>query len=219
MPQAHGIDRAFPASEPGVWMLETPESKEWIARRSATRTTALYPGTAVRWGERIYEVVEHEVIPPGMHRYRLSAWEERLTVRTIESYDEHSEAARREDRRHRAALRHARWLILALAPLAGHLPAREQERLEREYDVSSTLLTVASALPLFFFGAIATVWLAIMGFTGIASPVPETILFLGVYFFLESGMRLASAISGNHPAGSFLGAAAFELWRLAKKRR
>ena len=215
MPSAHGEDLASPAGR--GWRLECVRPKAWTPRSRATRTSPEHPGTAVRWGGALFEVVS---LSRAAERvvYVLEPWVDAHTIRRIEEYSEESEAAGSADRLDQARRASRRRVLLVLAPLAGHLPAAVQEHWEREYDVSAALLTIASAVPLFLYGSMCALFLTILGFTGATFGIPVPWEVLGIYFLVESGVRIAPAWSASHPSGSVLGAAAYGIWLRASGR-
>ena len=212
MPSPHGRDRAAPA-DGGRWTIVSPVTKGWRRRRPGTRTTAEHPGTAVDWDGALFEVVAAEPAGSGV-RYTLAPWEDRHTIRVLEPYDEASETRRARERLDARQRSGKRRLLLLLSPLAGHLPAEVQERWEQEYDAPASLLTIVSALPLFVFGFLSAFSLAIRAITGVVLlPLPEKVLFFGVYLFVESGFRLSVGWSEGRGAGSAAGHVAWEIAR------
>jgi hypothetical protein len=194
--------------------------KGWRARVLAVRPRPEHPGTAVLWGDRRYEVVAAETLADGSVRYRLALWEDRHVMRHVETYDERAEARRREERDHAFRDRRYRLSVYAAALLAGHLPASVQHRLDEEYDISAATLTFVSAAPLFAAGAFCAIALTIRGVAGgdaIAAGIPTGLLVLGLYFFVESGLRLSLAVQGE-PCGSLAGHAAWALWTAMRNR-
>lgn len=212
MPQAHGSDRSSPGRGE-TWTLETARTKGWRARRPATRTSPEHPGTAVEWEGALWEVLSAAPAGAGV-RYTLAPWEDRHTIRLLEKYDADAEARRVRDRADQSFRDRRRRLILLLSPISGHAPAEVQDRWEREYDVSGSLITLVSALPLFVFGFLSAFSLAIRFIAGsVLLPLPEKVLFVGVYLFVESGFRLSVAWSQGQPAGSLAGAIVWEILR------
>jgi hypothetical protein len=209
MPQAHGRD-SISAEAPDRWLLECSRPKAWTARTPATRTSVEHPGTAVRWDGALYEVVSISQTSSGRVVYALAPW--------VEAHAE-SEAARSADWRDLAERRRRRRLLLVLSPLAGHLPAQLQERWEREYDVSASLLTIVSAAPLFVYGVMCAVFLTIGGFTGVTFPIPLRWEIVGLYLLVESGIRMSGAWSGSQASGSLFGALGYSLWRIVETLR
>ncbi|HEX4441801.1 MAG TPA: hypothetical protein VH854_17130 [Thermoanaerobaculia bacterium] len=185
-------------------VLFCPLAKGWAPRRERTLTTAEYPGTAVSWGDEIFEVAAAEPLAEGGVRYRLVPWREGHAIRRMEPYDAPSEAARaagRADIERRVA---ARRLSIVLAPLAGLLPGRVQERLESEFGAPALAMTITSAAPLFLVGFLGVFDGLLRGLGGglglpgwLALPGP-----IAFYLLIESSLRLASAVATGQPMGS-----------------
>ncbi len=200
--RAFGADRIEPGEGEEI-VLRCPESKAWTARTVRTSVRAEHPGTAVAWGDRIFEVRAAEPLPEGGMRYRLSPWPESHAIRRFERYDEESERSR--SRAHddlRAGLSKRRLSIL-LAPLAGLLPGAVQKRMESEFGAPSLAMTVTSALPLLVVGFLG-LFNHILGMAGgnlgwpawLVPPLP-----VALFLFGESALRLASAVAGLEPMG------------------
>ena len=217
MPRAFGSDRLETGPD-GAPLLVCRVTKNWSGRTSATRTSAEHPGTAVRWEDELYEVLEVAVLPSGEIGYRLASWDERHTIRTLQAYGQEAEAAREAERRDMSRRVASRRISIALALLAGHLPGSVQERLENEFAVSATTLTAVSAAPLFLGGAFCTIWLLISAFAGLAGAgggvalLPFPVLLVGAYFFIESSLRLVVALVQGRPVGSVPGTLLYEAW-------
>lgn len=213
MPRAYGADRVESGPD-GGFVLISRVSKGWTARRPKTFTSVEHPGTAVAWDGSIYEVITVEADVGGAVRYRLAPWDERNILRASQAYDARSEEARERARRETRKRARKRRLSILIAPLAGHLPARVQERMEQDFDAPATVLTIVSAAPLFAFGALCNLFLAVTMFgDGSAVPLSIPVLLAGEYLFAESALRLGSALAGSRPAGSLLGTIAYEAWQ------
>lgn len=218
MPAAHGRDRASPAGD-GRWAIVSPVAKRWRARRPATRTSPEHPGTAIEWDGALWEVVAAAAAGAGV-RYVVAPWEDRHTIRVLEPYDAASESRRASEAADDERRRRRRRRLLLLAPLAGHLPAEVQDRWEHEDDVPASLITLISAFPLFVFGFLCAFSLAIRAFTGaVLLPLPEKVLFFGIYLFVESGFRLSVAWSQGRPAGSLAGTIVWEVGERIRRAR
>jgi hypothetical protein len=177
---------------------------------------ALHPGTAVRWEDDLWEVVSAEEVAGGGVRYELSPWDDRNAIRLLLPYDETSEAEREADGRDLGRRRGLRWLALLLAPLAGLLPGRVQERLETELGLGGTTLTLASVPAPMAFGTYALLMTLASGFGAgvrIGGPAFEPLLPLLSYFLPESLLRLAVAMGQGRPIGSILGLPLYPLAR------
>jgi hypothetical protein len=219
MPPPHGHDRVSEQRD-GSWIVVAPAAKGWRARRPRTRISPEHPGTALSWDGELFEVVAAHESEGGEARYSLERWSDRHTIRVLENYDEAAEEGRARARLDDAFRSRRRCQLLLLAPLAGHVPAQVQDRWEREYDVSGSLLTLISAMPLFVFGALCSVSLTIRAFTGVSVlPLPGGVLVLGLYLLVESGMRLSAAWGEGRPAGSLAGTLAWEVVHRLRDRR
>jgi hypothetical protein len=219
MPLPHGHDRVSEQRD-GTWIVVAPAAKGWRARRPRTRISPEHPGTAVSWDGELFEVVAAQEGEGGKARYSLERWSDRHTIRVLENYDEAAEEGRARARLDDAFRTRRRRQLLLLAPFAGHVPAEVQDRWEREYDASGSLLTLISALPLFVFGVLCALSLTIHAFTGASVlPLPEGVLVLGLYLMVESGMRLSAAWGEGRPAGSLAGTLAWEVVCRLKDRR
>lgn len=217
LPRAFGHDRVETGPGEEVLLLCRPP-KSWAARQPRTLTTAEYPGTAVEWEGRLFEVLHAIPTPEGGMRYRLAAWEEGHAIRRMERYDEVSETIREGERRDRNRDLLLRRLAIGLAPLAGLLPGETQKKMERDFGAPSLGMTVASASPLFLVGFLG-LFAALVGNAGGALDLPSWIappLAISAYLFAESALRLASAIAGQEPMGSLPVVLVFAAWNLVR---
>ena len=218
----HGSDRVEEGAGGAVWLVcESP--KGWSARRGRSHTSSEYPGTAIRWDTRLYEVVDAVTGPNGEVRYRLEPWPDRHAVRAIQTYDGESEARRKaEPSVHWKSVRRRRLAIL-LSPLLGHLPGPVQDRMESEFGAPAVAMTAISALPLFALGVVSALFslaesfgrgLSVAGAEGPhLLPLP-----VAVYLAAESGVRLGAAFLLARPIGSIPGTLLYEVWRIARGR-
>ena len=206
-----GGDRLEAGAGGEIWLV-CAAPKSWLPRQDKTLTRAEYPGTAVDWEGRVFEVLRAEPLADGGMRYRLAPWEEGHAIRRMEQYDAASEAARgaeSEDRRDRVRRRR---LSILLAPLLGFLPGSVQKSMEGEFGAPAVAMTVSSALPLFvigFLGLFRQLTMGALVLPGIlAPPFP-----LALYLFAESALRLGSAFATGEPMGSLPVVLAYEAWR------
>lgn len=135
----------------------------------------------------------------------------------MERYDAVAEEIREGERRDRKNDDTKRRLSILLAPVAGLLPGSVQKRMEHDFGASAVLMTVASAAPLFVVGflGLVGVLVAMAGATlplsaWLAPPAP-----IAAYLFLESAVRLASAIGAGEPMGTLAAALAVAAWQAA----
>lgn len=217
LPRALGDDRIEDESESEI-LLVCPISKGWGGRTARTAVRAAHPGTAVGWEDRIYEVLAAEPRSDGTMRYRLAPWEESQAIRSFERYDAEAERARSAARQDLAAgIRKRRWSIV-LGPFAGLLPGSVQKGMEREFGAPALAMTISSALPLSvigFLGLFRNLLEVAGGQLGwpawVAPPGP-----IAMYLFVESALRLASAIAGGEPMGSLPLVLAYTAWKEAR---
>ena len=202
----------------GSLILTCPASKEWVARTTGAQTRAAHPGTAVRWQDEIWEVVEAHPQAAGGIRYRLAPWDPAQAIRTIETYDAASEAARADVRAFRRGAVRRRRLAILFSPVLGHLPGAVQTSMESEFGAPAAAMTIVSAAPFFVWGFLGLVaFVASMAGAGplfqSLPPVP-----VAVYFTLESALRIASAVHGE-PMGSAAGWLLHALWAMWRGNR
>lgn len=81
-PIPHGRDRVE-ATAKGDVVLLTRLGRPWTPRETGGSAR---PGSAVRWGEQVWEVVEVEARPQGGFRYVLCPWDERQLIRALLEY-------------------------------------------------------------------------------------------------------------------------------------
>lgn len=85
MPTPQGRDR-LEATPDGGLVLLTRVRRPWGAREGPEGRGQPRPGTAVRWEDELFEVVEAESRPQGGFRYLLRPWDERQLVRSVVDY-------------------------------------------------------------------------------------------------------------------------------------
>lgn len=220
-----GSDRLEEAPDGAFWII-CPAPKGWTPRRGRAHTPGEYPGTAVRWETDLFEVVEAISHPDGTTRYRLEPWPDRHAVRSIQTYDEGSEAHRPRERARQERSITRRRLTIILAPLLGHLPGPVQARMESEFGAPAVGMTIASALPLFALGLVSLVFsLAAAYGSGLSGPggslegrdgaIPHLLpVALAAYLAVESGIRMGTAFLLGHPVGSVPGTLFYEIGRI-----
>lgn len=216
MPHPFGTDR-IEELPGGAVRLVCRRPKSWTSRKSAERGTSLHPGTAVRWEDDLWEVVGAADLPEGGARYDLAPWDDRHAIRVLLPYDETSEAERDADARDVGRRRAAGWVILFLAPVAGLLPGRIQERLGIELGIRATALTFASIFAPMAAGTYALLMTLASGFGAgvrLGGPTFAPLFPLLIYFLPESLLRLGVAMGQGRPTGSALGVPLYILGRL-----
>jgi hypothetical protein len=221
MPRPFGRDRLAGVRD-GKILLFCAASKGWRARSNATATSAEHPGTCVRWENELFEVEDFESGVDGSVTYTLRPWDERHAIRVVATYSPAAEAARSADARDGRQRVAGHAGILLLAPVLGCLPAHVQERLENEYNVKASWMSLASALPLFLFGAFCFIAARVAELIGSLAPgkanpffLPPGVLLAGQYLFLESAVRIGIASFQGRGIGTVAGTVLYEIWRLA----
>lgn len=207
--QAYGSDRVR-AEDGGRVVLLSRIPKRWTPRAPKTLTSAEFPGTAVLWEERYFEVISAEPLPQGGFRYVLEPWQEMHAMRTTDRYDGEREAERVAEYRAQLSRETKRKSANALAILAGHLPAGVQEELSRELGVSATRLTIVSALGVYavIIGLVLWIVAGIMANT----PRPLPVFLVAGYLLLETSFRFGAAWLIGRPAGSAIGILGYILY-------
>ena len=216
--RAFGEDRLEVRAD-GSRLLTCPVAKEWQPRTGGGQTRAEHPGTAVRWEDQIFEVVEASPLFDRQIRYVLRPWEERHAIRVIRDYDESSETARRAQIAADRVGQTRRRTSILLAPLAGHLPAPVQERMEGDFGAPARAMTIASALPLFVLGVLGVLANRAAAMGGGSDFLPWLAVHpvICLWLAVEHGVRLGIAFLHAEPVGSLEGTIAWEAWRMARR--
>jgi hypothetical protein len=204
--QAYGSDRVRPGDgEQYILMSRFP--KQWTPRAAKTLTTAEFPGTAVLWEERYFEVVDAEGLPQGGVKYVLEPWREMHVMRTTDRYDAEREAERLLEWRAGFSRERKRRSANALALLTGHLPAAVQEELGRELGVLPRRLTLISAAGAYIAGVGLAMWC--VSFLLEQSPIPLPLFLATAYLLIETSLRLLVGWLIGRPMGSAIGLVAY----------
>lgn len=215
MPRPFGRDRLAGVRD-GKLFLFCEESKGWGARSDATPTSAEHPGTCVRWEDELFEVEDFASGADGSVTYTLRPWDLRHAIRVVSTYSPETEAARSAERRDNRRRVEGHTAILLASPLLGCLPAHVQEGLENDYNVKASWMSLASAVPLFMFGAFCFIVALASAFGG--PPIlPDGILFVGLYLWIESAVRITVASRQSRGIGNVAGTLLYEIWRLARR--
>lgn len=205
----YGSDRVRPGDgEQFILLSRIP--KRWTPRVAKTLTNAEFPGTAVLWEERYFEVVDAEPLPQGGVQYLLEPWREMHVMRTTDLYDADSEAERLIEYRAQISRERKRKSAKVMAIFAGHLPAIVQEELGQELGVRATRLTLVSTLPIFAIVIALVLWLVTGLMAGTPRPLPVYILTF--YLFIESSFRFIVAWLVRRPMGSSAGVIGYILY-------
>ena len=216
-PRAYGSDRVHYDPGEGI-VLDSRYTKGWQGRVMASRGNRAHPGTAIGWDDELWEVVSVEPLQPVGVRYRLEKWDDSQVVRVRDDYSAASEDLRAKGRLHHRQRERTRRLWTALSLITGHLPASVQERMHLEYGTPPALPTLISLVPVAAFGLVSLV-IFVPTFLGAAKTgLPDWLMFVGMYLFLETALRFAYVLSTGKPIGSLIGmTAAVLIYRQEKK--
>jgi hypothetical protein len=215
MPRPFGRDRLAGVRD-GRLLLFCKDSKGWRARSDATAASVEHPGTCVRWEDELFEVEDFESRADGGVTYALRPWDVRHAIRVVATYSPESEAARSAERRDARRRVEGHTGILLLAPVLGCLPGHVQERIENEYNVKASWMSLASALPLFVFGGFCVIAARAAALGG-PFLLPPGVLLAGQYLFGESAVRIGIASLQGRGIGTVAGTVLYEIWRLARR--
>jgi hypothetical protein len=210
-----GRDRIAGVRE-GKLLLSCAEPKGWRVRVPKAATSAEHPGTCVRWEEQLFEVEDLETHADGSLTYTLARWDERHAIRVIATYDAETEAERIKETRAATRRVGGRTALLLAAFFVGSLPAPVQERLEHEYNVRASTMSLVSALPFWILGWISLILLLASSVGGAVS-FPTPVLAFGVYLLAESTARLAVALLQGRATGTVAGTLFYEVWRFSRR--
>jgi hypothetical protein len=181
--------------------------KGWTPRVARTLTSAEFPGTAVLWEERYFEVVGAEALPQGAVRYTLEPWPDHHAMRVTARYDAESEAALAAEWRAARVHEQKRTTVNALALLTGHLPAVVQDRFGAELGVLPARLTMLSLLSELALMAMIVCY-AVSSYMD-RGGVPSWTMPVTLYLLLESAIRFLICWTQHRPVGSALGGIAY----------
>ena len=217
---SHGTDRLI--ERDGGYDLVCREDKGWVGRRERGALQRPFPGSCVNWDEELFEVVSVERTAKEI-RYALVPWDESNTIRVMEHYSDDAETFRAEDRRDVGSRESHRKLAILFSLVIGHLPREVQERMEREWGVAATLMTLMSVVPMLFLGGGGLVLLMAESFgaafgAGPIFSIPKWVLFLGPVIFVESLFRLAIVLGQSRAIGSMVGTRVYLVWRAMTNR-
>lgn len=198
---------ATPGEPADFWIYSAFEKDSWLARKFGDLTHADHPGTAIRIGDDVFEIltVESTAEPGYVVRYGLKKWDAQYVVRRFIPYSPQTQrqvAADYLDETRRPALR---TRLIWLFPFAGLAPDPIQARWEMQTALSMTVISVASALTGFalFMGVVQTLG---------NLPANRYLAFLIEYIAFESLARLLWIGFTWRPRGSLVLTALYDAW-------
>jgi hypothetical protein len=214
--RAYGSDRVRPSAGERV-VIASRLSKGWVARVGKTLTSAEFPGTAVRWEEQYFEVVEARALEQGGVEYVLEPWLDHHVMRVVEAYDGASEAARIAAYREHLAREKGRKAANALALLTGHLPAVVQEAIAADLGVLPNRISFISIIGEYAVVVGFALW--IVSYLTRREPPPFVLIVVAAYLAIETTARFFVNYTQSRPIGSSVGLVAYIVWWLVTGRR
>jgi hypothetical protein len=206
-------DRVLPAaSADGVefWIYSVFPKEGWVAHSAGGLTRVDHPGSAIQYGEKIYELMRaEETLEEGYRfRYGLRGWDSRNAIRHLESYTLEAQFAHAVSHLHAVKTERLRNCILWLFPIAGFAPNPLQREWENKTGLKMAWVSLGSAL----FGlALAFLMRGASGNTRFQDVV--------LYLAIESFVRLFWIGIFHKPQGAFLLTAGYLLWQgIARKK-
>ncbi len=185
-------------------LVDAPFEKEgWKARLPGAQRKAPYPGSTIRFEDRLFEI-ETASVQEGRYVYRLIPWDPAFAIRRIFDYGAEEAQQARQERRARDRHEKASGLLILVGPLVGLLPSEDQFRFEAKYSTPAVRNTTLSAILLFVPGFFALYSMLSIGFGG-GPLLPESLLSwtpLLLYLSLESMFRGVVSAKLLHPLGS-----------------
>jgi len=118
---ADRLDRALSGEGLEWWIYSAFPKDGWIARKRGDLTHADHPGTAIRLGDEVFEIVaaEETAAPGYMVRYGLARWLSEHAIRRVILYTPEAREQAAADYLEEVSKQSLRARILWLFPLAG----------------------------------------------------------------------------------------------------
>jgi hypothetical protein len=193
----------FPFGSEFSLLIESPFEKRGWKPRTSSSTGVLFPGSAIRFEEQYYEIFTFEAASSFICYY-LKPWDDRFPIRVQFDYSRQECLKVAEERNAGKRQETARGGILLLAPLAGLLPEVDQYRVQNEFGIQATRLTLISAVACLFPGGAASILLLAEMLGGDVAQSHIFLYLAGCYLFLESLVRLYTSMKLEEPMGSLL---------------
>jgi len=161
-----------------------------------------HPGTTVRIGEELFEVVAAERLG-GEWVYRLEPWTGEETIRVYVEWGEEAErefaAGLRDDR----SRERRNFLVWGAQALLGFLPAKNQERLYQDRGLDPARATLwSAALETLVASPFASLFVINAVAGGLGGAIPTWAGLLALVAMADGVIRLVVVISTGDPIGS-----------------
>lgn len=164
-----------------------------------------YPGTTIKMNGELYEIVSAEK-SAGEWLYRLEPWPDTETIRVYVEWNEGAEREFASGMRREEARERADFLVWAVQPFIGFLPAEWQEGIGRSRGIDpgraslwSAVLETAAAVPVSFLFLIS---LAAEGTTSLGIYVSPWLGVPALIAAVDGAVRLAACVASGEPLGS-----------------
>ena len=185
------------------------EKPGWKARSFSPTGQSIFPGTAIEFEGKYYEITfqDYEPGPPMRICYFLNAWEERFPIRVQFHYNKEECRNTALAYRDRLKSNQQRVFLTLLSPLLGMLPAEDQIRIGNKFGMDATRLTFVSGLVQLVPSAFLIIFFLSSVFGKVPLPGPFWIHWIypaGFYFFAESLMKMLTASKLEEPVGSLI---------------
>lgn len=205
--QADRLQNAGPGEDVDVWLFSSFPKDNWVARKRGDLTHADHPGTAVRIGDDIFEILTaEETAEPGFAiRYGLKKWDPQHALRLVIPYTPETQSRSTADFLEEKGKQDLRARILWLLPFAGQAPDPLQREWEMKTALNMTLISAVSAvMTLFLFMTLVQIFGR--------SPANKLLSYFIYYLGFESFVRLLWIVFSGKPHGNLLLTLPYILW-------
>ena len=200
-------DRVIPAADANpveLWVYTVLPKEGWVPHSPGDLARAEHPGSAIKYGDQVYELLRVEETAEGGYafRYGLRPWDPQYAIRHVVNYTLKTQMDAAAAHKNMRRTQRLRSLILWLFPLAGFAPDPLQREWEKKTGLSMAWVSAGSAL---FGMALAFALRDAAGDSGFAPVV--------FYLALESFARIFWIGISHRPHGSLLLTLPYLLWR------
>ncbi len=200
----------YPAGHNYELRIDAPfEKPGWKSRSFSPVGHSIFPGSAVEFEGKYYEVVfqDYEPGPPVTICYYLNQWDDRFPIRVQFHYNK--EECRNTALAYRSRIKSNRQqlLLTLMAPVVGMLPAEDQIKIANRFGMQANQMTFLSAVVLLAPAGFLVLFLVIHFFAKVPLPGPSWIHWIypsGLYFLAESLLRMLTAGKLEEPIGSVI---------------
>jgi len=200
-------DRVIPAADGGpieLWVYAVLPKEGWVTHSPGDLARAEHPGSAIKYGDQVYELLRVEETAEGGYafRYGLRPWDPQYAIRHVVNYTLKTQMEAAAGHQDMTRAQRLRSLILWLFPLAGFAPDPLQREWEKKTGLSMAWVSTGSAL---FGMALAFAMRDVAG----DSPFAAVVFYLA----MDSFARLFWIAISHRPHGSLLLTLPYLLWQ------